>query len=683
MRQSFIHQLKSACLVASVIVLSVHAATDELVPETTKGVFIVPDAIVLGSSWEQIQIGKLGEDPSVKPFVNDLQQQIQAQLDKTGVRVGVSLEELYDVCTGEIAVVFVEPRKGPQRHSVATIADVKGKEKEIAEIRERVQKTMDERKATHEVETVNGVALDVYTVPVKIGGRKTFQAVFYSTEDKVVAVDHLDVAKEILSRIQGKGGKTLKDVEGYQKTMQRVVEESDGLAPHIRWWVEPLAYAKLTRDAAAIQKRRRWDVLEALTNQGFDAVKGLGGHLNLDSSAGSDVKYDLVWRVYCYAPPVKGAGRQRFKDAARVLAFPGKDSLQPQDWVTSETSSYGSATWEIGEAYEYIGSLVDEITGEPGFFEDLKKGLIEDPNGPMINLDEDIVAHLGTRATIVTDCQMPITTESERFFVAIALKNKNASPLFEKTLEKIFKGDENASMLEIDDHKIWEIRSEEFDAPDVEVEGGNFSGFETEDDLLDEDDGPGLMGNAAFAVVKDHLVVSSHVELIVEVLRRKKADNPLADRDEYKAVESVLRQLGAGDEDTLRLFSRTDEEFKATYEFIKRGEMPQSKGLFGRMLNQLLSSDDQKGPRKQQIDGKNMPDYAKVRKYLGPIGAYLLAEEEGFYGAGVGMSQFDVQETLGSAAEDSDSDADADADADLTDTQTDAEADLVNADSDS
>ena len=49
------------------------------------------------------------------------------------------------------------------------------------------------------------------------------------------------------------------------------------------------------------------------------------------------------------------------------------------------------------------------------------------------------------------------------------------------------------------------------------------------------------------------------------------------------------------------------------------------------------------------------------KKYLGPIGAYIIAEKDGFYGAGVGISPADVKALAGGPVEvasGSDSDSD-------------------------
>ncbi len=86
-------------------------------------------------------------------------------------------------------------------------------------------------------------------------------------------------------------------------------------------------------------------------------------------------------------------------------------------------------------------------------------------------------------------------------------------------------------------------------------------------------------------------------------------------------------------------FCRGDEELQASYELIRQGRMPQSKGLTGQLLNQLLGPKEKGVVREQEIDGKKMPDYNVVRQYLGPVGIFLRTEKDGWYSAGVGLSR--------------------------------------------
>ncbi len=317
----------------------------------------------------------------------------------------------------------------------------------------------------------------------------------------------------------------------------------------MKWFVEPVGYAKVAREAAAVQKVRRNDVLEALSKQGFEAVQGMGGFFNLDAG-----DFQLLQRSYVYAPAVPGTGTERFELAARMLAFPGSESLDVEPWIPDTVNSYATATWQIQESYRYIGSLVDEVAGEPGFFDDLKASLLEDPNGPQIDLDADIVAHLGDRISIITDTETPVDEDSERFLVAISLTNPKAMTA---SVKKALETDPEARRLFIDDHEIWEIINEEIEAPVVTIDGGDgfsaFADFQAEEEDSEDEISP-LMSNAAISVVKGHLMISSHVDFIVEMIRQPHAGPNVATCTDFQTVEHALKTLGSDNNDTLRLF---------------------------------------------------------------------------------------------------------------------------------
>jgi hypothetical protein len=80
----------------------------------------------------------------------------------------------------------------------------------------------------------------------------------------------------------------------------------------------------------------------------------------------------------------------------------------------------------------------------------------------------------------------------------------------------------------------------------------------------------------------------------------------------------------------MRLFSRTDEEFRPNYELLRNGEMAKSETAFGKLLNKLLGDDKEGSVRKQRIDGSKLPEFDIVRRYLGPAGAFMVAQDDGW-----------------------------------------------------
>jgi hypothetical protein len=76
-----------------------------------------------------------------------------------------------------------------------------------------------------------------------------------------------------------------------------------------------------------------------------------------------------------------------------------------------------------------------------------------------------------------------------------------------------------------------------------------------------------------------------------------------------------------------------DEEWRPTYELIRQGKMPQSETMFGKMLNNLLTSEVERGEgiiRQQRIDGSTLPSFEAIRRYFGPSGRSLRSERDGW-----------------------------------------------------
>ena len=86
----------------------------------------------------------------------------------------------------------------------------------------------------------------------------------------------------------------------------------------------------------------------------------------------------------------------------------------------------------------------------------------------------------------------------------------------------------------------------------------------------------------------------------------------------------------AADLDSFRMFTRTDEAYRGTYELLRQGKMPEAESLMGKLLNRMLGPDEEGVLREQEIDGSKMPEFEKMMKYLGAAGAYVRSEEEGW-----------------------------------------------------
>ncbi len=628
-------------LAAAVLVVgSLGAATswstppsESLLPASTKGYVAIPNITQLMDAWSQSEVGKLFADPALEAFSKDLELQLNERFGLTGVRVGITWDDLRSVCAGEVCVAFAGTDDPAQRHSIIALADVTGKEEAVTQLMARVESSMTKRQATVRRETWGDTPVTIYTVPVTQGGKATFEAVLFMIQDTFVAADHPKAARDVMTRLQGTNPQPgLDRVRAFQACMQRCEKEANGLAPHVRWFVEPLGYAELARDAAGGKRRRRTDYIKALRKQGFDAVEGAGGFVNM-----MEGPYEILQRAFLYAPPVPGAGKHRFRLAARMLNFHEVEDLTVEPWVPANICSYFCATWGIQESYQFIGTLVDEVAGDEGFWEDLKESIELDPNGPQINLDKDIMAHFGTRVTAITDFQMPLETNSERFLVAIQLTNPDA---MKKSIAKALSTDPHVRRIEVDGgHEIWEILDEAEETPGLELDTGSEFDLGIDENYAEEeeDEVNPFLANAALAVVRGHFLVASHADFIREIIARTSDAPSLANEKDLQRVRQALQAIGSN-ESSAEGFARAAEQLKVSYELVRQGKMPESESLVGKFLNEFLVTNEADGKRQQRLDGKNLPDFSLIHDRLGTLGMYVKAEEEGWFVGGVGLA---------------------------------------------
>jgi hypothetical protein len=605
--------------------------SENLLPATTKAYVAVPDFDDFRAKWNETQLGKLAKDPVMKPFVEDLRAQIKVKLAQTGIRLGLTLEDLQEVHGGEVCLAVIQPDGDETQHAMALLADVTGHTAEATALREKVAQEMLRRGATRATQMIRGVNVTHYTVPLKDADRPPLHIYQFLVDDQFVAIDHAGEADAVLARLTGGATTaTLADAPEFQVSMRRCEEEANGLQPHLRWFVEPFGYAETIRAAAGGKNRRGTDVLAVLQSQGFTAIRGLAGHVTFATD-----DHEVLYRAYVYAPAVEGAEPNgvKYNLAARMLQFPEGGPLRAQSWIPRNVASYTSFNWKMRDAFEYSKSLVDELAGEE-VFEEVLEGIKLDPKGPQVDLRKELVAHLGERATLLTDNKLPITPQSQRVMVAIELAN---APAVARTINKAMETDRNAEKREFADHIIWEMVEKEHTELALQIDGPPGLGPFDENPAPMKEDRP-VLPHSAVTVAHGHLIFSTHINLIRDLLTAVEDRESLAESGDYIAVNAALDQLGGGD-DSFRLFTRSDEAYLPAYELMRQGKMPESETMFGRLLNALLAPEEEDAKREQQIDGSKMPEFQVVRRYLGPAGLYVRTETNGWFAAGCMLSK--------------------------------------------
>ncbi len=619
-----------ACVLAATQSALAVRPSETLLPRTTKGYLSIPDGEELKARWNETQLGELMNDPVMQPFIEDLQDQIKAKLSKTGIRLGITWDDLQGLYGGELCLAAIQPDNDPQQHALALLVDVTGHLEQANALLEKIGKDVIEQGGSQSATKIAGRDVTVFRIPDANDRAVITEAFYLIHEDQLIATDHRNVMADIMNRFGGPDVDALKDLEAFKETRQKSATDTDQ-TPQIRWFVEPFGYAEVVRASAGGRKKRGTDLLKVLSNQGFRALQGLGGQV-----AFAVGNHDIQHHTMIYAPAVEDDSGEthRYRLAARMLEFPNGKGLAPQGFVPAKLATYFTFHWKMQQAFEYSKSMVNELIGskeDEDLFEDILGSLAKDPDGPKVDIRKDLVAHLGERATLFTDNRLPITPKSERLVVAIELTDPEA---VRETIDRAMKNDPEAKPHEFEGLIIWEILTDDapVDVKEIDIQG--FDPFGEEPAVEDEEDKEKpLLPNSAITVAHGHLLVSTSVEYLKELVVPRSEEHTLAATRDFQRIDETLTAMGAG-EDAFRLFSRTDEAYQPTYELIRQGKMPQSETLLGKLLNRLLSPDEEGVPREQQIDGAKMPPFEVVQKYLGPAGLYVRSVDDGWYVAG-------------------------------------------------
>jgi len=605
---------------------------ERLLPATTKGFISTQDVHEAHKKFDETQLGAMANDPLMEPFIGDLKKQVRAKLERAGNAIGLTWKDLEGVCGGEVAAALIQPNpEDKMSHASALLADITGKKKETDVLLKKIAANQKAKKAKPTTLKEAGIEITQYEQPIKAGEKEPERTLLCVTGDQLIVTDHVATMRGIVKRLDGKAKDSLASVVAFNETQKRCAAASRGVRYHVRWFIEPLGYAETSRAVDGGKKRRGVDRLQVLQTQGFAAVQGVGGHVYFATDTGGlaqDDRPEILHRTYVYAPAVKRSPEDKRKDkydlAMRMLDFPNTapGKLDPQPWTLPDVASYLSFHWNMRQAFDYSETLVDAIAGDKGYFKETWAGKKAGADGPEVDIYAELLDHLGTRVTVLSDVKVPVDTRSERQLAFFELKNPAATAAVAKTLDKNFKGDEEAKRRVIQGQVVWEIERKPADE-----EPAAKGKAKDKAKVAAKEAAPRKMAITAWL---GHLIVATHVDFIEEFLKHQDQNAGLAQEIDHQRVRAALEALGSK-HDSIRYFSRTEESYRANYELFKQGRLPAAETLLAGLLNARLGSGDEGSHRQPEYDGSKLPDFDSIKKYLGPGGLFAQSEDDGWW----------------------------------------------------
>jgi hypothetical protein len=666
---------------------------DKLFPDSVKGFVAIQDLKLLAEQWKKTQIGLLMQDPIMKPFQDDFKAQLEKRMEN---RLGLNLDGIEQLPSGEVAFGMVAiPETIPgyvftldtadRRKQVAdyienltkkflTIGVKKSVEKykndeiivftfpEAAKEADKKDKDIDNRndnirkpaaeattrstRSTRSTRQRNTTRENNETKPAAASNKKNPDSdrrnVYYLLKsDYLVISNQLHLIRLFADRIAAGNNvkNSLADVKEYQEVLSRCLLGSpEDSLPLIHWYIEPLNYGEsmrvLLRRSESDRRRAKKSVFASLKEQGFDAVRGVGGTVSIKTA-----DREVAYRVFVHTV-------KPYKLAMKMLNLPNGTNFTIPHWVPVDAARCSVALVDPLMIFDNLGTLFDELVaqGEAGVFNDIIEGLRVDPRGPQVDVRGEFIVNLGGRAFTMSNYSKPISPESESIVICIEIKeadkNKKADKLtpaetVKKAVDKLFKNDSDMTRTEHKGYVIWHR------APVVVPEGPVVTGVPRVDNDPDlggndnnRDETPPIFPEGGITVTPKYLIACTNVDYLKKIIDRLEAkDGAIVEHVDFKSVDAVLKSLGLDKKPHfVQFFSKSDESLEPTYEMIRQGKMPQSKAILGRLVNAILMPDNEDGVvREQEFNWEKLPEFEKIRHAFGPAALYGESVENGFF----------------------------------------------------
>lgn len=613
--------------------------SEKIFPATTRAWLSIPQPKEFRERFDRSQYGQLVADPAMEAFVESCKKQIESNSKQRLAKLGLTLDDLSSIVGGEIAVAAIEPQ--PDRLVTVMVVDTTGHEAAARQIVTQIGDRLVERKAKKIVVPDAPGELTVYELPPEKDERRATaprdrRVAFALAKSALVVGDDAIQVGQAFAVLEAGRADSLETTESFKVVMDRCGKVVPATAAPLRWFVEPLPFARLWQAAnPPIEKRKGPDYVAIFGRQGFDAIKGAGGLVTF-----SEGPHALRHHTLVHAPPLEGRepdAVDRFDLAARMLRFPNSKNMTPPAWVPRDADGWMALEWDLQTAFASAETLVDDIVGDKGVFQDVIASLKEDPDGPQIDVEADLVACLGKRVSLITDHVEPLGTDSERIVIAVSCADEARVAA---TIAKVMNADGDMEKITIGDHTAWQLVDRSHAIPTLEIEtpGGSVTHADDEsassrrEKLRDKEEK--LLPHATVTVAHGHLLIASHRDMLEKVLTAPGGEDAITAAPDFKAMMAELAKYAPADVAS-RSFGREDESIRPAYELLRSGAMPKSQSVFGQILNGIMGDGKPGSVREQKIDGSALPEFEVIRKYLGTVGVALETLPEGWYVSGV------------------------------------------------
>ena len=585
--------------------------TQQLLPETTVGLVKLRDFREFVEKFKGSSAGQMMQSDSVAPLVESLYQNAAKQYDNVQEKVGLSLEEIQSLPSGEITFAIIAPRRKDIAFVVMMETD---KENEAVNKALERGRELYEQESEAEVESEKN-EFDVEIETVSLSGQPAY---FANHDGLLIGSSSKQELEDIFTRWSGGEVEKVRPLSKNRKfiTISKRCAVSEEALPDARFYADPIGIFKSTaRGNAPMQFG-----VALLPTLGLDGILAVGGnaYISIDD-------YESITHGHLLlASPKEGI--------LNALALK-PDDYTPEPWVPVELAQYMTTSWDVPQMMASIQEISDKIVD--GKYEEFFENIQIELESKDVDLDirEDLIAHLSGRITVVR----PILSGAELNGIGNAVSLGLADvELFDESLQKLMLGDDDFG-------KWWSER----EYGGVKYWGGSEEAAKTREERINrrlerrrkrnkeqgretETDPPKMdvrQSKPSFGIIGDQFVVSDSEEFFEMAIDTFNGDKiPLADDEDFQSHVDAMSKL-----------LKTDLP-AAVFYFDSVREIGFYMKAFGQdsvmEVMEGSAENDETGfiaDVKASIDEHGLPAMEDIEQYLSASGGFITTDDSGYH----------------------------------------------------
>jgi hypothetical protein len=565
------------CLAGCPVAWAQRPTAPRLFADNTLAYVRIDDTRDMKAKMSESSMGRLGNDPQLKPMLGEIYNSLITNLDGMQERLGVNFEELLSIPNGEMAIAVSPTETFP---AVSVLLEAGDEMPAVEILLERLEERLSNAGAEKRTKEVGELTLIGWRDP----NRNERQMGYFIHQGCLVISSQVDEAEKLAQRWTGNGidFKPLSDNRRFTTIMSRCVGV-EGERPQASFYVDPIAIFK-----EVIKGNPNGTMaLTFLPVLGLDGVQGVGGSLILQTK-----EFDSVTHLHL----LLASPRKNLLDVIRPKSGP----TDPEDWVAEDAGSYITVNWDVKKTLSAVAKIFDNFRGE-GAFQDEALNRVSEFLG--IDFQKEFLDQLGDRFSLAQFFIRPAKLNSGSNVYCIHLKDGSAfrTDIMPKLFEKLKQMDDRWTTTVVAGETTYAF----------ELPTGNAQAIRAPEVCMT------VAGNMI-------LVADSRAMLERALATRQGQNEILADSVEYKLVRDRIKAQLRDQESSIVSYTRPEESLRLFYDLAAD---PENKAR----LKELSESNPIFAALSNGLEKYKLPPFEVIAKYLAPAGSFIVEDETGIH----------------------------------------------------